>query len=147
MKIINTSINLDTKGEFDIIDLTERSKNFVQKSRVKNGFLNIQTLHTTAAVFVNEKEPLLMEDFKKHLEKLSPKNLNYQHDDFQKRTVNVCPDECANGRSHCRAIHLPLNVCLNIIGGQLQLGSWQSILFIELDRARKRQVQLQIIGE
>jgi len=147
MKIVNASINLETKSEFDIIDLTERIKNFVQESRIKNGFLNVQTLHTTATVLVNEKEPLLLEDFKNHLEKLSPKDINYHHDNFEKRTVNVCQDECANGCSHCRAIHLPVNVCLNIVDGQLQLGPWQSVLFIELDRARKRQIQLQIIGE
>ncbi len=143
----NIIIPLETKREFDIIDLTDKVKKFVQESNIKDGLVNIQTLHTTATIFVNEKEPLLTEDFKRHLEKLSPKTLNYQHDNFSKRTVNMCDDECANGRSHCRAINMPTNVCLNLISHKLQLGTWQRILFIELDRARKRRVQIQVMGE
>jgi len=140
-------ISLETKEEFDIIDLTDEIKHFVQKSQIKDGFVNIQTLHTTAALLLNEKEPLLFKDFRNHLEKLAPKNAKYNHDNFEERTVNLCDDECANGRSHCRAIHLPVNICLNLIAGEIQLGTWQRILFIELDRARKRRVQVQIAGE
>jgi secondary thiamine-phosphate synthase enzyme len=147
MKILNMTIPLETKGEFDIIDLTDKVKNFVEQSKIKDGLVNIQTLHTTATVLVNENEPELLKDFKEHLEKLAPKNNKYYHDNFNVRTVNVCEDECANGRSHCRAINLPVNVCLNLIYGKLQLGTWQRILFIELDHARKRKVEVQIIGE
>lgn len=142
----NTTISVKTKGELDIIDITDRVKDFLKSSGTKNGFLNIQTLHTTATVFVNEKEPLLIEDFKRHLDKLAPRSQDYQHDDFSRRTVNMCDDECANGCSHCRAINMPSNVCLNIIDGKLQLGQWQKILFIELDRPRERRIQLQIMG-
>lgn len=147
MRTANTTIALESKDEFDIIDITDKVKRFVESSQIENGLVNIQTLHTTATIFVNEKEPLLLEDFKRHLENLSPRTLNYKHDNLSERTVNVCEDECANGRSHCKAINLPVNICLNLISGQLQLGTWQRILFVELDRPRKRQVQIQIIGE
>lgn len=147
MTTLNTTITLKSKEELDIIDLTDKVQEFVQGSRIKNGLVNIQTKHTTATVFVNEKEPLLMQDIKRHLERLSPKNLDYQHDNFSKRTINLCEDECGNGHSHCRAINLPINVCLNLISNKLQLGVWQRILFIELDRARERQIQIQILGE
>jgi secondary thiamine-phosphate synthase enzyme len=147
MTVRNTTITLKTKREFDVIDLTEKVKDFAENSGIKNGLVNVQTLHTTATVFVNENEPLLIEDFKSHLEKLAPKNQKYNHDDFLRRRVNMCEDECANGRSHCRAINMPTNVCLNLISGKLQLGAWQKILFIELDRPRERQVQIQIMGE
>ncbi len=147
MTTANFIIVLKTKAELEIIDLTDKIKSFVQKTKIKNGLVNIQTLHTTATIFVNENEPLLIEDFKRHLEKLSPKSLNYKHDDFSKRTINMCKDECANGHSHCRAINLPSNICLNLISGKLRLGTWQRILFIELDRSRKRQILVQIIGE
>ncbi len=146
MKITNTIFEFQTKGEFDFIDLTDKIKDFVKKSKIKNGFVNIQTLHTTAPVLVNENEPLLLKDIKRHLEKLSPKTLKYQHDDFNKRTVNMCPGECVNGHSHCKAILLPVNVILNLIKGEIQLGQWQSVFLLELDRARKRKVQIQIMG-
>jgi len=52
-----------------------------------------------------------------------------------------------NGHSHCKAVHLPTSVTLNLIEGQMQLGTWQRIMFIELDRARDRKIQVQIFGE
>ena len=147
MKIVNTTIELQTKGEFDFIDLTDKVKAFIKESQIKNGLVNIQTLHTTAVLIINENEPLLLEDFKRHLENLSPKTLKYNHDDFKKRTVNLCADECINGHSHCKAILLSVNVSLNLIKGEIQFGQWQRILLVELDRARKRKIQIQILGE
>lgn len=147
MNILNTVISLETKGCFDIIDITEKVKRFVQESKIENGLVNIQSQHTTAAVFVNENEPELLKDFKNHLEKLAPKNDKYHHDNFDIRTVNMCEDECANGHAHCKAIHLPTNVCLNLVSNEIKLGTWQRVMFIELDRSRKRQIHAQIIGE
>lgn len=146
MKISNTKITLQTKKEYDLIDLTDQIINFVKESKIKNGLVNIQTLHTTATLILNENEPLLWKDFQRHLEKLSPKTLEYQHDNFKIRTVNLCSDECANGHSHCKAILLSPTLTLNLINNKLQLGQWQRIIFIELDRSRKREIQIQIIG-
>ncbi len=147
MKTANKTLKYQTKGEFDFIDITDEVKDFVQKSHIQNGLTNIQILHTSSALMLNENEPLLIEDIKRNLEATAPKSLKYQHDDFSKRTVNLCPDECVNGHSHCKAIHLLVNVTLNLIGGKLQLGQWQNIFLVELDRARPRKIQIQIIGE
>jgi len=147
MKTANKTLEYQTKGEFDFIDITDEVKKFVNECKIKNGLINVQTFHTTTAIIVNENEPLLSEDIKKNLEKLAPGNINYSHDDFKKRTVNVCPGECANGRSHCKAIYLPVNVTLNLVDGQIQFGQWQSIMLLELDHSRPRKVQVQVIGE
>ncbi len=147
MKSANKILEYQTKSEFDFIDITEEVENFVKESEIKNGLVNIQTLHTTCALILNENEPLLLEDIKANLEKTAPKNLNYRHDNFNERTVNVCPNECINGHSHCKAIHLPVNITLNLIDGKMQLGQWQRIMMLELDRSRPRKVQIQIIGE
>lgn len=147
MKTANKILEYQTEGEFNFIDVTQEVKSFVSQCGIKNGLVNVQTFHTTTAIIVNENEPLLLEDIKKNLEKLAPGNMSYNHDDFKRRTVNVCPDECANGRSHCKAIYLPVNVVLNLLDGKIQFGQWQSILFLELDRPRKRKIQIQVIGE
>lgn len=147
MKIFNKTIEFQTKSEFDFIDITDIVKNLVKESQIKNGLVNVQVLHTTAALIVNEKEPLLIQDFKNHLEKIAPKTLNYNHDDFTRRTVNICPDECINGHSHCKASHLLTSVTLNLIEKEIQLGQWQRILLVELDRKRNRKVQIQILGK
>jgi secondary thiamine-phosphate synthase enzyme len=147
MKIAHKTIFLKTKQCFDFINLTEEIKSFIKESDIKNGLINIQSMHTTGAIIVNEDEPLLIEDMKHHLERLVSQDFKYRHDDFTVRTVNLCDDECANGHAHCKAILLQANVTLNLIDKKLQLGQWQQIFFLELDRARERKVQIQIIGE
>jgi secondary thiamine-phosphate synthase enzyme len=147
MKIENEIIKIKTKGEFDFNDITDEIKNFVKKSGIKNGIINIQTFHTTAVLILNENEPLLLEDIKERLENFAPKSIKYNHDNFEIRTVNLCADECANGHAHCKAILLSPNIVLNVINNELQLGQWQRVLFVELDRSRDRKIQLQILGE
>ena len=147
MKISHKTLEFQTKEELDFIDLTQEVEKFIAESQVKNGLVNIQTLHTTARLFLNENEPLLLEDFKNHLRNLSPKDLAYNHNDFSRRTVNMCEDECKNGHSDCLALHFPANLSLNIIDGKMQLGQWQRIFLVELDKPRQRKIQIQIIGE
>lgn len=147
MKIINKIINLKTAATLEFIDITERIQEEITHSQVKNGIVNIQSLHTTMGVIVNEAEPLLISDMKKSLDKIAPEKAVYDHDNFEIRTVNMCDGECQNGHSHCKAIHLPTSQLMNILKGKLQLGQWQRIFAIELDRARPRRIALQIIGE
>ena len=147
MKTTNKTFIFQTKKLFDFIDITDEVNNFVKESKIKNGLVNIQILHTSAALILNENEPLLIGDIKRNLERIAPQSFTYQHDDFIKRTVNICEDECINGHSHCKAIHLLVNITLNLIDGKLQLGQWQKIMLVELDRSRPRKIQVQIIGE
>jgi len=146
MKTYHELIPLKTQGCLEFIDLTERVIELVQKSGVQNGFVNVQTRHTTTAIVVNEKEPLLLEDMKKVLERLAPQHADYQHNNFAIRTVNLAPDEYDNGHSHCKAMLLGASETLNIVDGEIQLGRWQRIFFIELDRAREREVSVGVLG-
>jgi len=146
MKFFNKTIKIQSKGLFDFIDITDKVKDFVKKSQIRNGLVNIQILHTSAGLIVNENEPLLINDFKKNLEILAPRASNYQHDDFSKRTVNLCKNERINGHSHCKAIRLSVSATLNLIEKEIQLGKWQRIFIVELDGSRKRKAQVQILG-
>ena len=147
MKTANKTLKYQTKELFEFIDITDEVNNFVKESKIKNGLVNVQILHTSAALILNENEPLLLEDIKANLEKTAPKNLDYNHDNFEIRTVNICKDECVNGHSHCKAIRLPVNITINLIDKKLQLGKWQKIMLVELDHSRPRKVQIQIVGE
>ena len=146
MKIINQKISLNTSATLDFIDITEKIQVAIKNSGIRNGIVNIQSLHTTMAIVVNEAEPLLIGDMKRLLEKLAPQTEKYEHDNFEIRTVNMCDGECANGHAHNKAIHLPTSIVLNIFEGELQLGRWQRVFAIEFDRARPRQVAVQIMG-
>jgi secondary thiamine-phosphate synthase enzyme len=143
----NKTLKYQTKELFDFIDITDEIKTFVKESKIKNGLVNIQILHTSSALIVNENEPLLQEDIKRNLEQTASNKIEYQHDNFSIRTVNLCEDECKNGHSHCKAIHLLPSVTLNLIDGELQLGQWQRVMLVELDYSRPRKIQIQVIGE
>jgi len=147
MKTTNKILEYQTKGELDFIDITKEVKDFIERGPIKNGLVNLQTFHTTCALLLNENEPLLLEDIKKNLRDTAPKSVTYNHDNFEIRTVNMRDDECANGHAHCKAIYLPSNLTLNLIDGKLQLGQWQAIFMVELDRSRKRTIQIQIMGD
>jgi len=147
MNAVNKTIEFKTEKELEFKDLTEEVSMFIRESGIKEGLVNVQSLHTSAAIMVNENEPLLMEDFKDNLKKTASKDIVYRHDDFTKRTVNLCENECINGHSHCMAIHLLPSVTLNVIDGEIQLGQWQRIFFVELDSSRNRKVQVLILGE
>lgn len=147
--IINTkTLTFHTKKYLEFIDITDDISTVVDNSNIQNGLINICSLHTTVAVVINEHEPLLLDDFINHLTKFVPKDAFYNHNDTSRRTVNLCETGCDNnGHSHCLSLHLPTNQTLNIVNKKLSLGHWQRIFLVELDHARTRQIQLQIIGQ
>lgn len=148
MIIKHKTLDYKTKGDLEFEDITDEVHTFVGESGIRNGLVNIQTLHTTTAVIVNENEPYLIEDMKNHFREMAKKDAYYGHNDFAIRTVNMCGiEECKNGHSHCLAAYLPTHVTLNVVDGKVSFGQWQRIFFIELDHARNRKVQIQVMGE
>jgi secondary thiamine-phosphate synthase enzyme len=147
MKIYHQTIHLQTAACTEFIDVTDVVADRVRTADVNVGLINVQTMHTTTAIIVNENEPLLVEDMKRAIERAASRTLPYQHDDFTVRTVNLDVDECRNGHSHCQALFLNTAATLNIVDGKLRLGKWQRIFFIELDQAKERMLSLMIIGQ
>jgi len=147
MQIKSKIFEYQTKGKFDFQDITNQVQDFIKESGIKNGLVNVQTFHTTATVFLNENEPLLLEDIKANLEKIAPSDIVYNHDNFAVRTVNMCEGECDNGQAHIKALYLPSSLVINLLDGEMQFGTWQRIIFVELDRPRPRKVQVLLIGE
>jgi secondary thiamine-phosphate synthase enzyme len=141
------TIAIASERPTQFVDLTEQLERFVADSGIRLGLLNVQTLHTTTAIVVNEHEPLLLADFATLLEEVAPSHSAYLHDDIAVRTVNVTLGERPNGHAHCRALLLPPSVCLNVIDGRLQLGRWQRVFFVDLDGPRSRQVSVVLFGE
>jgi secondary thiamine-phosphate synthase enzyme len=143
----HASIHVTTTRLTEFIDLTDRLEKLVTDSGVRFGILNVQTLHTTTAVVVNEHEPLLLTDFESLLEAVAPGDCRYRHDDTTVRTVNVTDTERRNGHAHCRALLLPTSACLNVTNGRLLLGRWQRVFFVELDGQREREISVVVFGE
>ncbi len=134
MRIFNQGIDFSTKGEIDFIDLTENVQKIVSKSQVKNGIVHIFAPHATGVIILTEYDWNLLEDIRKTLEELTPKQKQYQHP--------------SNAHSHLRSVFLAPDKTLPIIDGKLVLGIWQSVLFVEVDvHPRQRKVIIQVLGE
>ena len=140
-------IRVTTRHPTEFIDLTNHLETLVAGPDGGSGILNVQTLHTTTAILVNEHEPLLLTDFQRLLEREAPVEGPYRHDDPRVRTVNVTAGERPNGHAHCRALLLPSSVCLNVANRQLVLGKWQRVFFVELDGPRDREISVLFLAE
>ena len=140
------TLNLESKKAPEFIDITDQVAGLVNESQVQNGFVVIFSKHTTAAIKINENEPLLLKDMEDFLEKFASRNNYYRHNDFTIRTVNMTEDECPNGHAHCQHLLMGTSETIPIINGAMPIGQWQRIFMVELDRPRSRQVLVQIIG-
>jgi secondary thiamine-phosphate synthase enzyme len=140
-------LRFTTRFPTEFIDLTDHLEKIVVGAGVASGIVNVQTLHTTTAILVNEHEPLLLGDFERILESAAPGHARYQHDDKAARTVNLTNDERPNGHAHCRALLLPCSVALNVANGRLVLGKWQRVFLVELDGPREREISVLVVGE
>lgn len=143
----HTTLRIPTEASTQFIDITDEVEELIAAAAIRDGIINIQTLHTTTAIVLNEHEPLLLSDFRTLLARAAPRAAFYRHDDMEARTVNLSPGERANGHSHCRAILLGASASLNIVGGRLQRGCWQRVFFVELDGPRDRDVSVMLIGD
>ena len=139
-------LQLVTARRCEFLDVTADVEALVAQTGVDIGFVNIQSLHTTTAIVVNEHEPQLLTDFASVLERAAPPGAAYRHDDARLRTVHVMPGERINGHSHCQALLLASSVCLNIANGCLQLGRWQRVFLAELDGPQTRELSVLIVG-
>ena len=143
----SSNIRITTTRQTEFVDLTDRLERLIADAGLRFGIVNVQTLHTTTAIVVNEHEPLLLADFQSLLEAAAPGDGCYRHDDPTVRSVNVTDGERANGHAHCRALLLAPSACLNVTSGRLLLGRWQRVFFVELDGPRERNVSILIFGE
>ncbi|MDE2836868.1 MAG: secondary thiamine-phosphate synthase enzyme YjbQ [Chloroflexota bacterium] len=141
-----TRLRIETDGAPEFYDITENVRWALADSRVRDGLLCVYCAHTTAAIVINEHEPLLIDDMKRFLRNIAPEDAYYAHNDFAVRTVNMTPDEVANGHSHCAHLLLPSSETIPVIDGELALGTWQSVFMVELDHPRTREVIISVYG-
>ena len=139
MRIMTKNIQLKSKGETDIIDITDHVSQAIQESSLSNGIATVFVAGSTAALSTIEYEPGLKHDFPRMLSRVAPEDIVYEHD-------NTWHD--GNGHSHVRASLIGPSLTIPVVGGKLTLGTWQQIVFLEMDtRPRNRNVIVQLLGE
>ena len=149
VKVFQAERHFQTSGGLHVTDITEDVRELVQESGVTDGICLVYSPHTTCCVRVNEFESGFFEDFTALLRRLIPHESYYAHDDWDRRTENICEEdmEAANGHSHCMSMLLgSASESIPVGDGDLCLGTWQRVLFIELDRSRPRRWIVKVVG-
>lgn len=139
MTVVTKTIQVNTKGDTDIIDITQQVANAVSSGDTANGIVTVFIPGATGAITTVEYEPGLVQDLKRFFEKIAPKADTYQH--------NLRWHD-NNGYAHVRASFLGPDISIPIVNKKLQLGTWQQIIFIDFDnRPRSRTLIVQIMGD
>jgi secondary thiamine-phosphate synthase enzyme len=130
-----------TRERLELINITKDLNEVVRRNRLKAGFLLVQSLHTTTAVFINEFQQALLDDIKVFLERMVARMDYWRHNDPK---LSECSRQ--NADSHLRAMVLGHTLSVPVRNGELALGGWQSIILAELDGPRERSLHVQILG-
>jgi len=139
MKVVTERIRLQTKGNPDLIDITDRLSKVISEAKIKNGSMTVFVVGSTAALTTFEYEPGLIQDISQLYEKLIPAEKHYAHDE-------TWGD--ANGFSHLRAALQGPSLTIPVEEGKMVLGTWQQVVLAEFDnRPRQREVVVQVIAE
>ena len=141
MTIHRQQLTLATTQSIEFIDLTETVRAWVRATGIRDGLLTITSPHTTARITRNEREAHLQQDMTRFLERVAPLDGSYGH--------NLAPvDDRLNAHAHLLGLFMPASETIPVADGDLLLGGWQALFFVELDGPRDtREVHLQLMGE
>ncbi|MDI9618283.1 secondary thiamine-phosphate synthase enzyme YjbQ [Methanothermobacter sp.] len=135
MEFYTEEIPLRTSMRVELIDITSMVSGVLESSGIKEGILNIFSRHSTSAIFINENETRLLGDIESMLSGMVPSGGSYGH--------NVIDN---NADSHLRAVLLGGSQTIPVVNGKMDLGTWQSIFFAELDGPRNRRIRVSVAG-
>ena len=140
MNVETLNINVKSKGNSEVINLSPAIDACVQKSSINDGTLTVFVVGSTAGITTTEFEPgLANHDLAALFERIAPEHDTYQHEE-------TWHDD--NGHSHVRATLLGPGITVPLVDGRLTLGTWQQIILIDFDtRPRDRKIVLQFMGK
>lgn len=140
MRILRHQLTLTTTAPIEFHDLTQTVQDWVRAAGVREGLLTVTSPHTTARITRNELDPALQRDMVRFLESLAPATGDYEHN---LATV----DDRLNAHAHLLGLFMPASESIPVADGELMLGGWQALFFVELDGPRpRREVHLQLMG-
>ena len=137
MKSYTEYLTFNTKNKIEFINITDKVKEALKKSGIKEGFILVSAMHITASVYVNDDEDGLIEDIKEWLQKLAPEGPEYKH--------HLTGEK--NGDAHLKSLLMHHQVIIPVTEGKIDFGPWQQVFYGEFDGKRKKRVVIKIIGE
>jgi secondary thiamine-phosphate synthase enzyme len=139
MPVVSLELSLQTRGNGDVVDITQRVSELVRKSGVTSGTVTIFVPGATAGITTIEFEPGLVEDLDEMFDRIIPEGLQYHH--------NLRWQD-GNGHAHVRAALLGPSLTVPFSNGKLTLGIWQQLVLVDFDnKSRKRELSCQVMGE
>ncbi len=142
MTITHETFTVTTGDHLQFVDLTTRVRDHLQRYNIKQGLVIVSSLHTTTALFINEWQEALLHDLRVLLDRLVKEQDGYRHNDPR---YSDC--DRGNAHSHLRSVLLDRQLSVPVVDGEMVLGTFQSIIFAELDGPRQRQLHLQVLAE
>ena len=142
MMIKHETFTVATEDRLQFMDLTKRIRDRLQHYNIKQGLVVLSSLHTTTALFINEWQEALLHDLGVLLDRLVRERDGYHHDD---QRYSDC--DRGNAHSNLRSVLLSRQLSVPVVDGEMALGTFQSIIFAELDGPRERQIHLQVLAE
>lgn len=137
-------ITVATRKSFELFDISQQLREAVKQSGINNGLAVITSQHTTTALTVNEYESRLLDDIETFFTRIAPPEAKYLHNDLHLR--DCPPDEPENAHAHLIAMLLGNSETLAVVNSSPQLGTYQSLLMVELDGPRQRNISIQLMG-
>lgn len=137
MKTLTEYLTFNTAKQREYINITEKVRDLVHRSGVKEGMVLVSAMHITAGVYVNDAEDGLIADIDDWVEELAPAGANYRHH----RTGET------NGDAHLKSLLIHHEVIVPVTKGDLDFGPWQQIYYAEFDGKRRKRVVLKVMGE
>jgi secondary thiamine-phosphate synthase enzyme len=143
MKTYKEKIKFKSTAQMEFIDITDDVQKVIDNSGIRDGRVCVFLQHTTMGVMINHNEPMLLQDFMRVLYRLAPSDERYSHDIFELKNGNKS-DGRSNGHSHCKAMLVGTDVAIPIENGIMMLSNIQSILAVEFDGSRERDVIVRV---
>ncbi|MDI6786220.1 MAG: secondary thiamine-phosphate synthase enzyme YjbQ [bacterium] len=137
MKSFRDLIIIKTEEQEEIVNITQKVREMCRKSGIKEGLIIVFSHHTSSAIYISDSDFRLTRDYQKILNRLVPNN-DYEHD---------CVDHKKNAAGHLKSVLNGLQVIVPITSGELDLGAYQTIYYVEFDGKREKEILVKIIGE
>lgn len=140
-KVASITLVFNTNRRVELQSITKEIAAIVEQSPIRNGIVQISSLHTTAGLLLNEVQDALLSDVTAMFEQLIPHGVYYKHND---PLLSDCSRK--NADSHLRAVIIGHSLSIPVVDGNLKLGTWQQILLTEFDGPNNRQIYVQVMG-
>jgi secondary thiamine-phosphate synthase enzyme len=140
-KVASSTLQFNTTERVELKSITREIAAFVEQTPIRDGVVQISSLHTTAGVMLNETQGALLSDISSFFEQLIPRGVYYKHND---PLLSDCDRK--NADAHLRVLVVGQNLSIPIVDGRLKLGTWQNILLAEFDGPNNRKIHVQVMG-